>query len=436
MNLFENKATVPLLTNEAGQYVIKVLGDQPSSVPEQFQEVMLNETQPSTITDDPVPADQSCSTSEPNEQAEVPKPFTSEPSTPGQPSQLQVWRRNDSFISKAITSGKQGPCWQSVRRRKVINSVTGDVIFDEWISPHKSKKHYHQEIPVEVFHVTTAFHFVPQEKLITAECLPVHNVRQFESQVCKPAEKSKSNVGGKPFLVAEVFSPPRFAPLIHGLGGECRSYDLKNGYDFSKFSDREAVAEELRLNPPDLLVLCPPCTDEGGWFNLNACTMEPQEYLRRVRQSRLYIRFCCRLYEQQVAAGGQALLEHPKGSKLWTYPEVQRLLASHHLLSCHMCRFGLRIPQSDQYIRKATRLLVSHESMKGLARECPGKNHPQHKCHQPIAGSHPQVGRVSSFAGKYTPQFVEAVMETVPRYRELKKQSLIPVPEVAKQSNS
>ena len=42
---------------------------------------------------------------------------------------------------------------------------------------------------------------------------------------------------------------------------------------------RDSVAEELRTNPPDLLVLCPPCTDEGGWFNLNACHMDPRNIL-------------------------------------------------------------------------------------------------------------------------------------------------------------
>ena len=123
------------------------------------------------------------------------------------------------------------------------------------------------------------------------------------------------------------------------------------------------------------------------------------------------------------------LLEHPKGSRLWAYPEVQRLIHAHHLLSCHMCRFGLRVPGSDHFIRKATQLLVSHEHMRTLERQCPGKSNPKHACHQTVAGSDKTVGQISTFAGKYTPQFVEAVMETVPRYRDLKKQSLVPSPD-------
>ena len=433
MHLFESKATVPLLTNEAGQYIISVVSDlNQETSSESFQEIMMNEVNPKVATQDgsnDVPAAELPDQSSPDD---VPSDVNSPEDTThheGPTAPLQVWRRNDSFISRAITSGKQGPSWQSVQRRKVVNSETGDVLFDEWISPSRPKKCYHQAIPAEVLHVTTEFHFSPQEKVITAECLPAHCIRQLEAQVKKPVEESKPSVGNKPFLVAEVFCPPRFAPLIHGLDAECKSYDLKTGYDFSQAEVRDSVAEELRTNPPDLLVLCPPCTDEGGWFNLNACHMDPQEYIRRVRRSRMFIRFCCRLYEQQVAAGGQVLLEHPKGSRLWTYPEVQRLIHAHHLLSCHMCRFGLRVPGSDHFIRKATQLLVSHEHMRTLERQCPGKSNPKHACHQTVAGSDKTVGQISAFAGKYTPQFVEAVMETVPRYRDLKKQSLVPSPD-------
>lgn len=186
---------------------------------------------------------------------------------------------------------------------------------------------------------------------------------------------------GKSFLVASVFCPPRFEPLIQDVGGSCRSYDKLSGYDFTKADVRAAVKRELAEHPPDLLVVCPPCTDEGGWFSLHCLTMEPQGYLRRVRQSRLFVRW-----------------EHPKGSKIWNYPEVRRLVSQGQLVSCHMCRY------------KAIQLLLSHDHMKTLAKECPGKQHPSHVCHQPIAGSDPEVGSISAFAGKYTSQFVEAVM--------------------------
>ena len=417
MLLFEDQIPVPLTTNEAGQFVINVLdGTQASKAPE-FVEEMSTEAGSQHV--DPV---KPCESSSPSPSEPAESLTHAEASPPGPSESLQVWSRSDSSLLTAPTTGKQGPSWQQVRRRRIINVDTNDVIFD-------GKHKYHHDIPKNVMNTITEYHFVPQEKTISCECLPVHCIRQLESQVRKPVDGPQSTISGKPFLVAEVFCPPRFAPLIHGMNGVCKSFDKVTGYDFSKASTRDAVAEELRKCPPDLLVLSPPCTHEGGWFNLNACTMDPLEYARKVRLSRIYIRFCCKLFAQQVALGGQAVLEHPLGSRLWTYAEVQELLEEHDWVKCHMCRYGLRIPKSDQYIRKATKLLISHAHMKSLGKECPGSEHPKHKCHQVVAGIHPEVGQVSTFAGKYTPQFVEAIMDTVPRYVTLKKQLLVPCPE-------
>lgn len=96
------------------------------------------------------------------------------------------------------------------------------------------------------------------------------------------------------------------------------AYDLiRTGWDFIHHECRDEVKKFLKENPPDLLILCPPCTHEGGWFNLNATKMTPQEYLQKKRLSRMFIRFCCELFENQVQAGKQALFEHPPGAKTW-----------------------------------------------------------------------------------------------------------------------
>ena len=185
-------------------------------------------------------------------------------------------------------------------------------------------------------------------------------------------------------MIAEVFSPPRFAPVVIAQGFRAVSFDIKNGFDFTKPSVRQQVREQLAREPPRLLVLCPPCTNEGGWFHLNSLTMDPREVLRRRAQSRMFIRFCCELFKQQVDLGGQALFEHPSGSRLWTYPEMLKLMRKFAVVKCHMCRFGLRLPGSQHFIRKSTKLLVSDESMEVLGRTCPGKKCLHHLCHQPI----------------------------------------------------
>ena len=56
--------------------------------------------------------------------------------------------------------------------------------------------------------------------------------------------------------------------------------------------------------------------------------------------------------------------------------------------------------------------------MKSLGLLCPGKNDPQHKCHDVVKGRAPGIPSVSKFAGLYPPQFVQAVLDTVPVFRD------------------
>ena len=411
LTLFESATTVPLQTNEAGQYVVNLLGEI-TDPPVEFAEVMMSTKEPTSVTE--------------TENVEnIPdEPEVSQIEGEG-PESLAEWSRDDSFLGTAITTGKNGPHWHLVKKRIIIDRDTKDIVREDVIDHQRKRSYYHQKLPSHVLHTRTIFQFAPQESqgIPLTECLSVRQLRQLSSQVRKFAGdgSEKSPNPRDRLMVAEVFSPPRFTPVVQDHGFRGRSYDIKNGFDFTQSSVRQQVREELQRDPPELLILCPPCTDEGGWFNLNSKTMDSSEYLRRRTQSRLFIRFCCELFEYQVSIGKQALFEHPVGSRLWTYPEVQRLCAKFHLLRCHMCRYGLRIPDSENLIRKGTRLLVSHESMKTLARECPGKQDPHHRCHDVIAGSHPQIGQVSTYAGQYTPAFVDAVLETVESFHQNKE---------------
>ena len=410
ITLFESRVTVPLCTNQAGQFT-----GEPDVDPQAFSEVM------SAVTNHEAQSTVSA-------ESEAPAMPISEPSEPPQGSNyLMSWCREESFLKHVPYIGKQGPLWHTVRRRIVTDLDTNAVLYDETIEPQLGKKAFQRALPDHVMNIRTEFQFAPQETLTSFETLPAQHLRHFESQVRKPIvdRPSCSMLDGKPFLVAEVFSPPRFAPEAERVGCSARSYDLKTGTDFRKKADRDRVLSELKNTPPELLILCPPCTDEGGWFNLNAAYLDPAELTRRIAQSRMYIRFCVQLFEQQVSLGKRALFEHPHGSRLWQYPEVKALLRHFHLLKCRMCRYGLRLPGSSQLIWKATKLLVSHEDMSCLEKTCPGNAHPQHGCHQVVAGSSPGIGSISAFAGQYTPKFVHDVLDTVPVFHQLHSASLV-----------
>ena len=242
-----------------------------------------------------------------------------------------------------------------------------------------------------------------------------HQLRQLRSQVIQGCSVVQRDQAQSKRLVVEVFSPPRFATVAEDHGFKAKSVDIKLGTDLLNAKNRTQLKQELRDNPPELLTLSPPCTHEGGWFNLNSTKMERFEYLKLKAQSRILIRFCAELFQQQVSLGGRAVWEHPTGSKIWHYPEVEKLCRRYHVVKLHMCRYGLQLPDSRNFIRKSTRLLVSHEDMKSLERLCNASE--DHHQHDVVAGSHPGVGSVSVFAGQYAREFVTAVLQTVPSFQ-------------------
>ena len=433
LKIFDEELKVPLRTNAAGQFVVYLLGQ--SEQPEiRFQEVMNTEyrsdVQDAVVseTDAPQPSREV----EPDALRDVADPVAPSVSCPSKSESktegpVAVWSRTDHGLQYVPITGKQGPCWHQIIRRKVINLDNDSVVVDQVIDHTVPKTQYHVPVPQGVRHFRTEFHFVPQERVCPTECLPVHHVRQLTSALRSNHKYPGTYVRGKRFLVAEVFSPPRLSPIAESMGFAAKSYDLINGFDFRVASQRDAVKKELKENPPDLLLVCPPCTHEGGWWNLNCHHLPLHERLKKQRESRLYIRFCCDLYEQQIASGRMALFEHPKGAKTWSYPEVKRLIDQCFLVRCHMCRYGLRLPKSPNLIRKSTNLLVSHSHMKELGLTCPGKSHPDHHCHDTVAGTHEQVGSVSRFSGQYTPAFADAVLRQVPQYVRAVEQSLVHV---------
>eukprot|EP00435_Cladocopium_sp_Y103_P060613 s808_g22.t1 len=239
-------------------------------------------------------------------------------------------------------------------------------------------------------------------------------LRVLKAQVNKGCSKL-----GKKYLVAEIFSPPRLVPQVEQAGYRGLSVDIKQGWDLCDPKVQDWVARELDEFPPELLLLCPPCTDAGGWFHYNSYFMSLHEVLRRKLILRKHKKFCKRLIRQQLKHGGRVILEHPRGSEYWDDPEIAAWCKELHSFVTDMCCFNLHLPACDghpkQLIRKPTRLLVSHEDMKSLHKTCPGEAHGTHAV---IAGSHPKVGSVSQHCGKYTPEFVREVLKTVPSLRK------------------
>ena len=341
---------------------------------------------------------------------------------------VMSWFQEDSGVKSIPWLAKDGPKWKHVIRRVVRLADTGKIIADHQFAPNTQQKNTIVPLQIQDDHVITEFIHVtdPEQPFPRRNTIvtPMWKPSKKESRrLLKQASVSHEvcaagvNLNADRIRLMEVFSPPRFAPVVEKLGYKARSYDLKTGYDLSRSEDRRKVEADLIRNCPDLLTLSPPCTDEGGWFYLNGSKMDRLEYLRRRIQSRSFIRWCCKLFRMQTDRGGRVVFEHPTGAMTWTYPEVQALLKKFTTVKLHMCRYGLRLPQSERLIRKSTRLLVSHQDMQVLGLTCPGKSDPDHECHDVVKGSAPGVASVSKYVAAYTDRFVHAVLETVPNFR-------------------
>ena len=424
LTVFEDQVTVPLTTNSAGQFTIDLMGPVKDDA-KVFDEVMTSTADESQHTIDRSAISEPVA--QPAESESVAQPPSPGPEMLSPP--VSKWSRVDKYLKWVPLTGKQGPGWHQVFRRTVTDLDTNEVIIDQDVDPKKDKRLYFTAIPKSTQTCRTEFWFHPQEAVCPLECMAVHHQRQLHAQVSSLAKTSYSQ--GSKLLVAEVFSPPRFAPIAKEFGFAGLSFDLKNGFDFRKKADRDRVAKLLDERPPELLVLSPPCTHEGGWHNLNQYRMDPNVVMQLQLQSRMFIKFCCKLFQQQVGKHGKrALFEHPSGARTWSYPEMLQLLKRHHWCKCHMCMFGLRVPGHNQLIRKSTGLLVSHSDMLGLGRQCPGKSHPDHSCHEVNAGRCAEVGAISTFAGQYSPMFVESVLQTVPSFAKKLQSLLVVVPEM------
>ena len=439
LTLFKDRRTVSLGVNTAGQFLLDVMGPKKDSITkvekaQSFNEVMVAETnkiddsvsQVHNETVEGMDLEETSGLNLINDDGPLVQdhPANSEPT-------WKEWIREDWSLKKAPGTSSGGPSWKHVHRRIVRNGSNHKILFDQTIVHSKPAKHFDVLIPGDVSHtITTLYHDEPRTVESTsgadsptdtlAEFSP-HQFRQLQSQVKAAAsvENQKMKLGSKESpLVVEVFSPPRFVPIAQQRGFTGRSVDIRLGNDLSVASNRAKLKAELLENPPDLLVLCPPCTHEGGWFHLNSTRMDRLLYLKRKARSRSFVRFCCELFRQQVACGKRALFEHPTGSNIWSYPEMTALTKKHPVVKLHMCQYGLKLPNSDRFIRKSTRLIVSHDDMKSLEKRCPGSADPKHACHDVVAGSNPAVGSVSAFAGGYPPNFVTAVLNTVPRFAQ------------------
>ena len=429
LRLFGGQDSVKMETNQAGQYMVRVM---PSEVlPVEVSSLPLpvgDETPADPQTEEPMPESEPSSPCAPPVQVVgkkgKSKDFWEVHAKDRLIVRVHVCPRREKFTpcntGCPVDTSKLMPCRQTTCMTNVL--AAPQVQEDVWTDPLVS----HELMPF-CWTGRTVFQLKPDallppgidpdEIMFTQWTAKQH--RSLCKQVRQAVEVASVESRCKRFDIVEVFSPPRFALEASTKGLKCMSADLVTGWDFRVPRHRDAMKDLLRRYPPELLILCPPCTWSGGWWWLNRLNMSSDQVAEKKRLTLMFVQFCIELIEIQISNGGRFLFEHPQGSLVWELPGMKNLRQRFFEVVLHMCQFGLRIPKGS-FIQKATRLLISHADMKSLSRKCKHEHE-----HVVVAGHHPQVGSVSRFAGQYPRGFVRKVLELVPRFQQIETLTMV-----------
>ena len=226
------------------------------------------------------------------------------------------------------------------------------------------------------------------------------------AQQCKKSEKRFTNalgLGGRKNLVSEVFNPNRFRKeslkqkFDHG-----RAFDITLGTNLLKCHDRNDVRHYVKTNKPGLVVVSPPCTLYSALQNLNQKHLDSpekiQEYLKRVTEAQVLMRFAIEICRLVASYGGTFLFEQPQTSRAWKEPFVEKLTKElqNFVVTCDQCMFDLRSAEGLLH-KKPTSWLTNNEHVASVLRVRCDQGHE----HLPVLGgrsrriSSPTCSRIS-----------------------------------------
>ena len=118
--------------------------------------------------------------------------------------------------------------------------------------------------------------------------------------------------------------------------------DLIAGWDINDPAHQHAVIEYVQRHRPLLIIMGPSCTPWGPWRHLNK-VINPDAYLRAVRQAKPHGLFCAELCWLQLDASRYFWAEQPWNSALFSFGQWPELLAHPAAFMAHFdqCMLGL-----------------------------------------------------------------------------------------------
>ena len=206
-------------------------------------------------------------------------------------------------------------------------------------------------------------------------------------------------------VVSEVFSPPRVAALAGEKGlAQGTSFDLATGWDLSQPNQRQKMWQQLRLEQPELVVICPPCKMFSLLQELNYMNMPFHDAMMLIQLGLDDLETAALVAEWQARRGKYYVFEHPDKARSWEEACLKRLQErpGAYRTRCDMCAYGLAVDNGGFNLKPTGILTNSKFIAKRMSRRCPG-DHP----HVPLIGGKAVKAQV------YTKQFCEEIIKGI-----------------------
>ena len=185
----------------------------------------------------------------------------------------------------------------------------------------------------------------------------------------------------------------------------------KNDGNLATFIDRQRLWDVIEKYQPEHIWMAPECGPWGGWNHLNKFkSIQLYDAIKAKQDSQLpHAKLCARICRFQVRNGRHFHLEQPAGSSLPHLKIFEALRQETATARFDMCRFSLRIPKTNKFLRKRSVLLTYSRQIFHAIHDQRCTN--QHN-HQTIGGSINIEGRrqrLTSFCATYCRGFADVM---------------------------
>ena len=225
----------------------------------------------------------------------------------------------------------------------------------------------------------------------------------------QPAFRSTTR---EPVLLLEVYAGTH-SPLVEAvqkLGHKAVRFSRMDG-DLSTPEGRRKLWQVVDECQPEHIWVAPECGPWSGWSHLNQQkSLALFDKITKDQADQLqHIRLCAQLCRYQVDRNRHFHLEQPLGSSMSKTDEFQSILKQTDCAVFDMCKFGLKIPGTQKFLKKSSKIFTTCSD---VVTDLHGEKCPQNHEHQLIEGQAWIQGRrqsVTQFCATYCSGFVNRV---------------------------